>query len=115
MIDLPDSPRAILIEELSNILSSLTDEHLSALEPLMRVLEVASERERYFNAPLNEIGERIVSSDPDGTTYTEKEYFAMLDARVEKANRGEGVLTLEEFKASIESRWKEREAKPKRA
>ena len=47
----------------------------------------------------------LVSFDPDGTGYTAEELGDMLDARVERMERGEGVLTLEEFRAKRAARW----------
>ena len=104
----PAAPPQALHQELSDILGSLTGEHLLAIEPIVRALGAASERERLDKAPRNANGEPIVSSDPDGTTYTEKEYFAMLDARVERIRNGEGVLSFEEFSNQIDQFWESR-------
>ena len=43
--------------------------------------------------------ETLVSFDADGTGYTAQQLGDTLDERVRAMRRGEGVLTLEEFKA----------------
>ena len=43
--------------------------------------------------------EALVSFDADGTGYTAQQLGDTLDERVRAMRRGEGVLTLEEFKA----------------
>ena len=89
---------AALREEAAALLRDLYGEALA--EAVARLRAAAAPPET------NAAGEPLVSFDPDGTGYTAAELGDMLDARMERMRRGEGVLTLEEFKARREARWR---------
>ena len=82
--------------------------HLLVLqgEPLRHaVTQLASADAEAHPPQHNEHGEPLVSFDPDGTGYTAREFGDMLDARVARMERGEGVLTMEEFRSNMKAFW----------
>ena len=95
-----------LIGELQSLLAELGVEKLRALVPLLRAYAgVSSEA---ITPPNNAYGEPLVSFDADGKGYTAGELGDLLDARVARMERGEGVLTLEEFSSRMNRFWDER-------
>lgn len=90
-----------LREELVHLAETTQSEE--RLVEAVRVLRPANGARSEEDASADE----LVSFDADGTGYTAEQLGDMLDETVEEMRRGEGVLTLEEFKARRNS-WRER-------
>ena len=86
-----------LREELVRLAEATDSEE--RLEKAVRVLRPAGDEQMDIPA------DKLVSFDADGTGYTAQQLGDMLDETVDEMRRGEGVLTLEEFKANME-KWR---------
>lgn len=81
------------------LIDSTQDEQ--ALERVVEILRGTETKEK--QAALAK--EKQVSYDADGRGYTADELGDMLDERVKAMRRGEGIVTLDEFKESLKA-WR---------